>query len=396
MNLTPLIFFALSIMKKIKRIALFTLFLDTLGLTIIIPVLPDLVGYYHTSYFMISLWLTLYSLFALLSTPILGALSDKFWRKPILGVSVFSSFLSFIILRISWNVRIYLVARIVNGLAGGNISSIQSILSDIAVDQKERTNNFWLFGAIFGIGFIVGPAIGALLLSFGIKRPFIISAILSWINLLLIMFWLPETNKFLNTLKKIKINIVHIFKDMFVTKEKKYYLVFFVVNLAILIYQMSFTLFLNQRFGLSGVTSWYVLAWFGVIMAINQWFLLKSFWLKKFSDKMLVSISILWMMACYAGAFFFSTVRPIIFFVALSWIFQWIFRPVFQNIILWDNKDIGLINGNMSALMNLANIFWPLFGWYLIDLGMSPFGAVAALLLLTYIYSKKYLHRCVA
>ena len=180
---------------------------------------------------------------------------------------------------------------------------------------------------------------------------------------------------------------------MFVTKEKKYYLVFFVVNLAILIYQMSFTLFLNQRFGLSGVTSWYVLAWFGVIMAINQWFLLKSFWLKKFSDKMLVSISILWMMACYAGAFFFSTVRPIIFFVALSWIFQWIFRPVFQNIILWDNKDIGLINGNMSALMNLANIFWPLFGWYLIDLGMSPFGAVAALLLLTYIYSKKYLHK---
>ncbi|MEI8008281.1 MAG: hypothetical protein WCI00_02300 [bacterium] len=56
-------------------------------------------------------------------------------------------------------------------------------------------------------------------------------------------------------MKKIKINIVHIFKDMFVTKEKKYYLVFFVVNLAILIYQMSFTLFLNQRFGLSGVTS---------------------------------------------------------------------------------------------------------------------------------------------
>ena len=225
-------------MKKIKRIALFTLFLDTLGLTIIIPVLPNLVWYYHTSYFMISLWLTLYSLFALLSTPILWALSDKFWRKPILGVSVFSSFLSFIILRISWNVWIYLVARIVNGLAGGNISSIQSILSDIAVDQKERTNNFWLFGAIFGIGFIVGPAIGALLLSFGIKRPFIISAILSWINLLLILFRLPETNKLLNTLKKIKINIVHIFKDMFVTKEKKYYLVFFVVNLAILIYQM--------------------------------------------------------------------------------------------------------------------------------------------------------------
>jgi len=383
-------------MKRIKRIALFTLFLDTLGLTVIIPALPNLVGYYHTSYFMISLGLTLYSIFALLSTPILWALSDKFGRKPILGVSVFSSFLSFILLRISGSVRVYLIARIVNGLAWGNVSSIQSILSDVAVDQKERTNNFWLFGAIFGIGFIVGPAVGALLLGFGIKMPFIVSSILCGINLLLIIFWLPETNKFLNTLKKIKINIVHIFKDMFVSKEKKYYLVFFVVNLAIMIYQMSFTLFLNQKFWLSGTVSWYILAWFGVIMAINQWFLLKSFWLKHFSDKMLVSISILWMVVCYAGAFVFNQIRPIVILVALSWLFQGIFRPVFQNIILWDNKDIGLINGNMAALMNLANIFWPLFGGYLIDMGISPFGAVALLLLIAYVYSKRYLHRCVA
>jgi len=100
--------------------------------------------------------------------------------------------------------------------------------------------------------------------------PFIISSILCAINLLLIIFGLPETNKFLNTLKKIKINIISIFKDMFVSKEKKYYLVFLIVNLAIFIYQMSFTLYLNQRFGLSGTTSGYILALFGLIMAINQ------------------------------------------------------------------------------------------------------------------------------
>ena len=107
-------------------------------------------------------------------------------------------------------------------------------------------------------------------MSFGTKMPFIISSILCAINLLLIIFGLPETNKFLNTLKKIKINIISIFKDMFVSKEKKYYLVFLIVNLAIFIYQMSFTLYLNQRFGLSGTTSGYILALFGLIMAINQ------------------------------------------------------------------------------------------------------------------------------
>ena len=383
-------------MKKIKRIVIFTLFLDMLGMTIMIPAYPNLVAYYHTDYFMISLGVTLFSLFGLFSTPILGAISDKYGRKIVLLVSVISSLISYGLIWISGNIWIFLLSRIVNGAAAGNISSIQSILTDIAVDHKERTANFWLFWAVFGMGFIIGPAIGGWLLWYGVKMPFIVSFFLCLINVLFIIRGLPETNKFLAKAKKISINIVAIFKDMFVSPEKKYYLVFFIINLALMVYQMSFTLFLNERYGISGETSGYFMALIGLVMVINQWFLLKWFWLKRFTNKRLIGISILWMIACYGLAFFVSSLWFIVALVAISGIFQGIFRPVFQDMILGNNHDIGLINGNMAALGNLANIFWPLVGGYMIDLNMSPFGLVTLLLILSYIYAKKYLTRQIA
>ena len=382
--------------KKIKRIVIFTLFLDMLGMTIMIPAYPNLVAYYHTSYFMISFGTTLFALFGLFSTPILGAISDKYGRKIVLLVSVISSLISYGLIWISGNIWIFLLSRIVNGAAAGNISSIQSILTDISVDSKERTANFGLFGAVFGLWFILGPAIGGRLLWYGVKMPFIVSFFLCLINVLFIIRGLPETNKFLDKAKKISLNIVSIFKNMFVSKENKEYLVFFIVNLALMIYQMSFTLFLNERFGISGEKSGYIMALIWLVMVINQWFLLKKLWLKRFSNKQLVSISIIWMIVCYGGAFFFSSVWFIVGFVALSGIFQGIFRPVFQDMILGNNQDIGLINGNMAALANLASIFWPLIGGYLIDLKLSPFAPVVLFLVISYIYAKKYLHKQIA
>jgi MFS family permease len=138
------------------------------------------------------------------------------------------------------------------------------------------------------------------------------------------------------------------------------------------------------------------MALIGLVMVINQWFLLKSFWLKRFSNKRLVWISILWMIVCYAWAFFAGSLRIIIALVAISGIFQGIFRPVFQDMILWNNHDIGLINWNMAALANLANIFWPLVGGYMIDLNISPFGLVVVLLIVAYVYAKKYLTKQIA
>lgn len=374
---------------KSKRIALMSLFIDTLGFIIIIPVLPNLLTFYHTDYFMMALGMVLYSVFAIFSAPLLGAISDKYGRKPVLLASVFTSFLSSLIIGFGNTVIIYIIGRIVNGIAAGNITTIQSILTDIAKDKKERTNNFALFGMIFGLGFIVGPALGARLLQWWIRMPFFVSAGICFINMLFIIRWMPETREVLEKAKKITIHLKHIFVDMFVSTEKKYYLTLMIITLAIMIYQTSFTLFLHQKFGVPGEFSGYVLGFFGLIMIINQWFLFKNFWLKYFSNKQLILMGIFWSFLCFAGAFFFNNMRVIIVLIWISNIFQSIFRPVFQTIIIGErHEDIGLINGNISNIMNLANIAWPLIGGVLIQAWISPFGLVALLVLIAYIYAR--------
>jgi len=127
---------------------------------------------------------------------------------------------------------------------------------------------------------------------------------------------------------------------------------------------------------------------FGLVMAINQWLFLKL-WIKSFSSKRLVSISIIWMAITYLLAFLSWNMRIIIILVAISSIFQWLFRPVFQNIVLWQHKDVWTINWNMTAVTNLASIIWPIVWWYMIDQNISPFWLVAILILIWYIYSKR-------
>ncbi len=375
-------------MSKIKLTVILSLFIDILWFTIVIPALPDMVKYYNTSYFMISIWVTVFAFVWLFSTPILWAMSDKYGRKPILLFSVIWSFLSYIMVYFSPLFRVYMLSRIINWLSSWNIWAIQSILSDISKDHKERALNLWLFWAIFWISFIVWPWLWAFLMRWWIKAPFLLSMVLCFINVIFILLRLPETNKLLDKAKKIKLNIVHIFKKMFVSNEKKYYIIFFIINLAIMVYQTSFTLFLSERFGISGQMSWYILALFWLVMAINQWLFLKL-WLKKFSNKKLVSISMIWMAITYILAFLSWNMWAIIILIAVSSIFQWLFRPVFQNIVLWQHKDVGTINWNMTAIANLASIIWPIVWWYMIDQWSSPFSLVAILILIWYIYSKR-------
>lgn len=377
-------------MSKIKFTVILSLFIDILWLTIIIPAMPDLVWYYGVSYIWITAWVTVYAIVSLFATPVLGMLSDKYWRKPIVLYSVIWSLIAYLLISFSPLFRVYMFARVVNWLTSGNIWALQSIISDISKDHKERTLNLWIFGAVFWISFIVWPAIGWWLLGYGIKAPFMMSTILCFINILCVIFWLPETNTLLDKAKKITFSIWKVFKKMFIANEKKYYILFFLINLAIMVYQTSFTLFINKRFWISGEMSWYILALFGLVMAINQGILLKV-WLKKFSNRKLITISIIWMFLMYLWAFFSNSMWLIIAFVALSSIFQWTFRPVFQNMILWQHADVGTINGNMTAVMNLASIIWPIVWWYMIDLNVSPFLIVATLIAVSYIYFKKAL-----
>lgn len=171
-------------------------FLNTLGMTIIIPVAPFLTQRYVTSAGAVAVWVGIltsaYALCAFLAAPALGALSDRVGRKPVLVVSVLGSAVGFVVFGIGGALWVLLLGRVIDGLTGGNISTIYAYLADITPPQ-DRASRFGLAGAISGAGFMIGPAIGGVLSNFGLSTPVFVAAGVAAVAGLLSIFILPES-----------------------------------------------------------------------------------------------------------------------------------------------------------------------------------------------------------
>ena len=157
---------------------------------------------------MVGLLASVYALAQLIGAPVLGRLSDRYGRRPILLVSIVGTFIGFLLLGlaepmgklITGNsalqdevvIGILFLSRIIDGLTGGNISVAQAYITDVT-DEKNRAKGLGLIGAAFGLGFILGPAIGGLLSRWGYPVPAFAAAVLSMINLIMVFFLLPES-----------------------------------------------------------------------------------------------------------------------------------------------------------------------------------------------------------
>jgi MFS transporter, DHA1 family, tetracycline resistance protein len=213
--------------KKALPIVIMTLFLDVLGVGMLYPVFPQLIfkifepaGYsYHSSLIMLG-WLTaIYPLMQFIATPILGQLSDRYGRKPILAFSLFGTAIGYVVFAIAIitkNIPLLFLARGFDGITGGNLSVARAVIADVSAPE-HRTKNFAKIGAAFGIGFVAGPYLGARLSTPGISffglfntphwfstaTPFWFTAALSLVNTILVLVILPETHKHINKALKV-------------------------------------------------------------------------------------------------------------------------------------------------------------------------------------------------
>ena len=176
---------------------LVTLFLDVLGVGLIIPILPRLIeelsgGNLSSASHTFGLLAALYSLMQFVCAPILGSLSDRFGRRPVILMSLFGSGLDYLLLAWAPTLPWFFLGRAVSGITGASITAASAYIADVTPPEK-RAQNFGLIGATFGLGFIAGPALGGLLGDIGLRLPFLVAAGMTLLNWFYGMWVLPES-----------------------------------------------------------------------------------------------------------------------------------------------------------------------------------------------------------
>src|SRR5947209_4478433 len=181
--------------KSVTRpllIIFLTIFVNLVGFGIIIPLLPFYAETFGASAFTVGLLFATFSLAQLIASPALGDLSDRYGRRPVLVFSLAGTVVSFVMLAMAHSITMLFLARIVDGLSGGNISTARAYVADIT-EPKDRARAYGLIGAALGLGFILGPALSGILVKVSYTAPIWAAAALTLVATVMAWLWLPET-----------------------------------------------------------------------------------------------------------------------------------------------------------------------------------------------------------
>src|SRR5438552_14202969 len=169
-----------------------TIFVNLIGFGIIIPLLPFYAQTFGASPAVIGLLFAVFSISQLAAAPVLGHLSDQYGRRPVLIFSLAGTVASFVMLALAHSLTMLFLARIVDGLSGGNISTARAYVADIT-EPKDRARAYGFIGAAFGLGFILGPALSGVLAKVSYTAPIWAAAALTLVATVMAWGWLPET-----------------------------------------------------------------------------------------------------------------------------------------------------------------------------------------------------------
>lgn len=259
--------------KRLLNVGLVVL-VDMLGFALIVPLLTFYADSFGAAEYQTGLLVSSYALMQMISAPVLGRLSDRYGRRPVFLISILGTFIGFMILGFANSLGLLFVSRILSGLTAGNISVAQAYIADIT-DEKNRARGMGMLGAAFGIGFILGPALGGLLSVYGFAVPSFVAAGMAFINLLTVFFWLPES---LSDERRAELS-AHRRKDvslnaLFVALRRPFIgpllWVRFGFAIAFNSFQTVFPLYVLYKFGLNAQQTGYILAYIGIVLVIMQ------------------------------------------------------------------------------------------------------------------------------
>lgn len=263
---------------------------NAIGMTIVFPVLPFLVGKYLPDSQIaigVSTLEAVYTLFQFFAAPLLGALSDRFGRKPILVTSLLGSTIGYVLFGIGGALWVLFLGRIIDGITAGDISTLTAYVAD-STEKHERAKWFGYIGAAMGIGLMIGPVIGGFLGTISITLPFFITAGITLIITIFSQLFLPESlavEKRISHFSMEQFNMFAHFKDILIMKNVRRMLIvgaFFLIGLTI--FHMNISLFVKDVFAWGPGYIGGILMLAGACDIISRAFILPLL-LKRFSEK---------------------------------------------------------------------------------------------------------------
>ncbi len=342
--------------------------IEVMGGGLLIPVLPYLVQEFSDKAFTIGLLGASFSMAQFLAAPVLGTLSDRIGRRPILVICTFGTACCFFLFGIAQSLWVMFLAQIVNGITGGLVSTAQAYIADISKTPEERTQNFGLIGAAFGIGFILGPLLGGVLGEINLRLPVFLAGTVALLNSGFAYFSLPESlkEKRSQSMMPADFNPLTQLLDLIANPRLRYLLLgYFLFFLAFSGFTNIFVVWVRDRFAWDPIQSGGVLFWVGVIASFVQGFLLRKI-LPRFGEFRLTvaGFSLAAIAFCLIGVipngyYLYGTQTLFAFGLGIA-------SPSIRGIISSSVSDDvqGKVSGGTLSLSSLTQILGPLLaGW---------------------------------
>lgn len=352
-------------------------FIDMLGIGLAFPILPKLIEHFEhgdisQASYLVGFLMSAYALMQFLFSPLLGALSDRYGRRPVILLGLLGMGANYFLLAFAPTLAWLVVGRLFAGMTGATYSTASACLADITPPEK-RAANFGLIGAAFGFGFITGPAIGGLLGGVDLRLPFIVAGGLSLANVAFGWFVLPETLTQENrrSFSLARANPLGAFREMgrygsVLGLMTIYLLAMFANRVA----ETTWVLFASYRFHWNAFQTGLSLAMVGVVFVVGQGVMPRAL-IPRIGERRAVLIGLavsVVILVLYGSVPWGWMLYPVIAFGVFGWIMA---APAMMSLMsrAVAANEQGLLQGALASLMGLTSIAGPpiwtgLFGYF--------------------------------